>query len=138
MAVDRMTARRRRGNGEGTIYHGTDGRWRAAHFGLDGKREFVSAATRDEVSRKLRERIRNAERGLPAFDQRTTLERYARQWLLQSALQVRPKTAELDEFLVSRYILPRLGRQPLVRLGPEHVEQLMAEQLAAGKSAQTV
>jgi len=43
---------RRRGNREGSIYQIRDGRWRAAVVLTDGRRKYVSAATREEVAKK--------------------------------------------------------------------------------------
>jgi len=43
---------RRRGKGEGSIYQIRDGRWRAAVVLTDGRRKYVSAATREEVAKK--------------------------------------------------------------------------------------
>ena len=68
---------RRRGNGEGTIYRGTDGRWRAAVSLPDGSRQFVSGATRDLAARRLRARLAEVDRGLPKLDHRVTVEIYA-------------------------------------------------------------
>ena len=131
-------AARRRGNGEGTIYRGTDGRWRAAITQPDGSRQFVSARTREEVGLKLRARLAELDKGLPKLDHRITLETYALRWLADTKPLVRPKTAEVDELVLKNHLLPTLGRIPLARLGPEHVERLMTQKLAAGRAPQTV
>jgi integrase len=131
----------RRGNREGSLYQTGDGRWRAAVVLPDGRRKYVSATTREEVARRLRQLQRLADDGLPvATDGRPpTVEAWLVHWLERiAAAKVRASTLEGYRSKVHTRIIPGLGRHRLDRLQPEHVENWRDALLAAGLSPATV
>jgi integrase len=132
---------RRRGNGEGAIYETKDGRWRAAATLPDGRRKYVSAATRAEVAAKLRQVQRHVDDGLPVgTDGRApTVETWMRHWLDNiAAHKVRASTLDGYRSKTDVRILPSLGRHRLDRLSETHVEQWQAALLADGLAPTTV
>src|SRR5215208_3242903 len=67
-----MAKKKQRGNGAGTVYprknkNGKTIGYRGSYFTLDGKRRYVSAKTKTEAQRALREAMTDADRGL-TFD----------------------------------------------------------------------
>ncbi|HEY3505170.1 MAG TPA: site-specific integrase [Actinocatenispora sp.] len=49
-----------------------------------------------------------------------------REWLRVSELRVRPNTVRIYGIHVDRYLIPHLGRVPLVKLAPGHVSDMLA------------
>lgn len=58
-----MTAKRR-GHGEGSIYHRKDGRWAASITLEHGKRKYFYGDTRREVQEKLKIALREQQQGI--------------------------------------------------------------------------
>ena len=131
----------RRGRGEGTIYKRADGRWEGRiELGyLDGKRvrKSVYGRTRREVQEKLARILANSQRGLPVFDERTTVGAFLAQWLDTVRNRVRPKTYRSYEQVVRVHLVPVLGTIPLTKLQPHHVHHLVASRLDRGLSPRT-
>jgi len=80
-----MSARRRRGHGEGAIHPRKDGRWAGAvELGWrDGtrQRKTVYSKTRKQVAEKMHKLLRDhREREIQA-DERMTVEKYLTEWL---------------------------------------------------------
>jgi len=131
----------RRGNGEGSIYQTADSRWRAAVTLPDGRRKYVSGATREAVAKQLRQVQRLKDEGLPVrTDGRApTVEAWLMHWLEHiAAAKVRPSTLDGYRSKVTSRILPTLGRHRLDRLQPEHVEAWRDGLLAEGLAPATV
>jgi integrase len=125
---------KRRGNGEGSIYQMSDGRWRAAlSLGLrDGKpvRKVFTAQTRREVQEQLAKALRDRQLGLPLGPERLTVGAFLDHWLTDVVKHtVRPKTRRTYEDLVRIHIKPALGAQPLARLTPQRVRTFMNNKL---------
>ena len=60
-------------------------------------------------------------------------------WLWESAgTRVRPKTLRRYQELVRLHITPEIGRMPLARLSPQHVEKMLSGVAAKGASPRTV
>lgn len=128
----------RRGNQEGSFRQRSNGLWEA-RFSLNGQQVSVYAKTRPEVVRKMRARIDQADRGIPASDERITVERFLQMWLEESARPtVRDTTYEAYAGHVRNHLTPTLGRHKLAKLEPSHVQAMMNDQLAAGLSPTTV
>jgi integrase len=127
----------KRGNSEGSIYRRSDGRW-AASVDLgqaDGRRRRKAfyAKTRQDVGRKLQAAQRALADGLPLVDQRQTLGGFLEIWLRDSvARKVRPRTLQRYQEIVKLHLTPRLGRIPLAKLTPAHVERMMNEAIGQG------
>jgi len=135
--------RRKRGQGEGTIRKREDDRWegRLALGWRGGRRRFsyFYGRTRDEVQQQLIKALHDRSQGLPAVGEKQTVGTFIEHWLEHTIkLSVRPRTYQSYELLSRLHIVPDLGRLPLTKLTPEHVEALLARKLKANLSAQTV
>lgn len=129
---------RRRGNGEGSIFRREDlGNW-CAVLTVDGRRMYLYAKSRQEVARKLSAAIEARERGTLVTAPQQPLGRYLDQWLAESVKpRVRPWTFKGYEVLVRIHIKPVLGKVPLQKLTPQHVQRLMNRMIAGGASPKT-
>lgn len=133
----------KRGQNEGSIYKRKDGRWAGAvSLGYaEGKlkRKAVYGATRKEVKDRITGILRDQQRGIPVIGERQTLGEFLERWLSDVVRpSVRPRTHTSYEQLVRLHLKPALGRLPLAKLTPQHVQRFMNEKLAAGLSARTV
>jgi integrase len=133
----------KRGNGEGSIYKRTDGRWCAAiSAGLkDGKplRKCIYGQSKAEVRLKLTKAKRDQDMGLPVAVERQKVSVYLHKWLENSAKpSVRPKTYVSYEQLIRVHINPSVGSKYLEKLAPQHIQQFMNDKLAEGLSTRTV
>jgi len=128
----------KRANGEGTIYRRKDGRWAAA-VSLDrGVRKHFLGRTREEVARKLAVGLKASHDGVPLPNERLTTAQFLRDWLQSARPSVRVSTYDRYEQLLRLHALPALGRIPLARLTPQHLQRLYAEKLASGLSPRSV
>jgi len=117
----------KRANGEGSIYRRSDGRW-AASLSLErGRRKHFFGKTRQEVATKLNAALKARQDGLPIPGERQTLEEFLKAWLEGIRLSVRTTTWERYESLVKLHVSPRIGRIPLARVTPDHLQRLFAE-----------
>lgn len=131
-------AREKRGNQEGSFRQRPNGLWEA-RFSVNGQQVSVYAKTRPEVVRKMRARLDQADRGIPASDERITVERFLQMWLEESAKPtVRETTYEAYAGHVRNHLVPALGHRKLAKLEPSHVQAMMNDQLATGLSPTTV
>ena len=129
----------KRGNSEGSVTKRTDGRWMARVSLPDGKRKSYYGKTRQEVAHKLVQAQKAIADGLPLAGERQSTGAFLESWLSDSAAQkVRPKTLRRYQELVRLHIGPEIGRIPLPRLTPQHVERMLANVQAKGSSARTV
>lgn len=114
----------RRGNGEGSIRLRTDGRWEARISLPDGRRQSVFGRTREEVNKKLTAMSADRDRGLPVgHSQRLTVGAFLEDWLTRHGSAVRHRTRRRYGELLRLHIIPRLGKLPLVKLSPMHIER---------------
>ena len=135
----------RSSNGRSSIYQGADGRWHGwVTMGTkpDGRldRRHRMAATRNEVTAKVRELERSRESG--AFGdvgKVPTVKEWLTHWVNDIVRPaVKPKTYIGYEVDVRVHLNPALGRHRLDGLRPEHIEHLFAAMGAAGSSPGTV
>src|SRR5437667_5991364 len=116
-----------RGNGEGSVYQRSDGKWCAAVSLERGNRKVLYGRTRKEVADKLNDALRDAKRGLPLPSGRLTTAKYLTDWLEQTVKpSQKPLTYEKYDQVVRTHIKPAIGSVPLARLGPEHVQKVQA------------
>lgn len=130
----------KRGNGEGSIYRRTDGRW-TAEVTIEGRqRKFIYGKTRKEVQEKLKAFQHDLQEGIvPQGDARQTLAQFLSDWLENSQKQsVRPRTYERYEEVVRLHIIPVLGKHRLQKLSAQHIQAFYAKKLNEGLSARTV
>ncbi len=129
---------KRRANGEGTITKRKDGRWEA-RLSLDrGQRKIYYGKTRQEVARKLATGTKARQDGLPLVGERQSVRQYLEAWLESVQPSLRPRTLRRYEEYVRLHAIPELGRLPLSRLTPHHLQRLYAGRLDAGLSQTTV
>jgi integrase len=134
------STRPRRSAGEGAIYTTADGRLRGRILlpHPDGTRSvprYVSGKTRAEVVRKLEALRKEASAGFATGE--TTAE-YLTRWVIAARPHLRAATHREYARHVRDYWIPAIGRHPLTRLTPAHVETAMAALEERGLSKQTV
>jgi integrase len=66
----------KRANNEGTITHRSDGRWEARVSLPNGKRKSIYGKRQEDVVRKMKQVIREAEQGMMPVDERQTIQQY--------------------------------------------------------------
>lgn len=130
---------KRRGQGDGGLYQTADGRWRGAvDLGwVDGRRQrkYISAATRTEALRKLREAQRAIDQGVKT-DARMTVGGWLEHWLATvvdgrvGSDNTRANYAQI----VRVHLSPALGKFKLEKLSAEDVDKFLAGKAAAGLS----
>ena len=125
-----------RGNGEGTVYQRQDGRWVGAVV-VEGRRRAAYGRTREAAAVKLRQLQQQASSGLPAVDQRATVASYLSRWLEEVTPRLRPSTAARYRGLVTRQIIPAVGRIKLYQLQPSDVTSMLVKVQRDGLSART-
>jgi integrase len=127
-----MTARRRRGAGEGTVYRRKDGKWVAElDLGwIDGKRRRrqAYARTQREALAKLTELRRAADRGQNLAAAPQTVAEWLAHWLTEVKARdgTRPSTLRRYREVVDGHLVPVLGKVRLDKLAPLDVERLLA------------
>jgi integrase len=129
--ADKADRRRKRVNGEGTIFQRSDnGLWAGVAYVYTTtggrKRRWVYGRSADEVRSKL-DRLRgNSASGRPVPDKAMTLGEYLARWLAEVAETKRPTTHRGYESAVRLHIVPVLGRKRLDRLAGADVRELIA------------
>src|SRR5215208_6779854 len=132
------------GNGTGTVYprRNKDGKitgYRDSYFTADGRRRYVSAKTKTEARRILRQAMADADRGLLFDADNLKVGAYLDRWLSDSVSDtVKATTFERYEQITRLHLKPDLARVKLKALTPAHVRTLYREKLEAGSSARTV
>ncbi|MDA1349089.1 MAG: site-specific integrase [Chloroflexi bacterium] len=105
----------------------------------DGKRRAFYGKTRQEVALKLLQAQKAISDSLPLAGERQSTGDFLEAWLRDSAApRVRPKTLVRYQELVRLHIVSEIGRVPLARLSPQHVEKMLSGVAAKGASPRTV
>jgi hypothetical protein len=132
----------RRGHNEGTVFLGKDGRWVAEidHGVVVGsrKRRRYYGKTRSEVAKKLNDGLKARQDGLPQPSERTRVKAFLDTWLKGIEPSVRPRTWMRYEEVLRLHIPDHLGKLPLTKLAPTHLQTLYADRLANGLSPASV
>jgi integrase len=133
---------RKRGNGEGSIYRRTDGRWVGqylVHTAKGPKYRYLYSKTRAVVAEKLTKAMADRDSGLIVDAGKMTVGEYLDRWLVDTVRgTVRTSTYERHEEIVRLHIKPSLGRVGLKKLTPAHVRGLYSEKLDSGLAPATV
>jgi len=139
----------RRNYGDGSIYQrASDGRYVGAFMAgwTDNgtrRRITVTAKTRAEAVRKLRDRRREHEQyGDSSFDQRMTVKTWAEQYLEMRANGIgckplRPNALAAARTPVTKWIIPAIGHRRLRDLNPGDVRKVIQAHYDAGKKTAT-
>jgi integrase len=129
---------RRRGNGEGTLYRRSDGRWGATVTLDDGRRKTFYGRNRREVQERLKDLARQREQGLLVASADQLTGDFLARWLEDTVRNsVRPKTYDSYELNVRR-LQPLIGSVRLGSLSPAHVQSAYGALLRRGLSARSV
>jgi integrase len=136
-------ARKKRGNGEGSIFQRSDGKWVgriSLGYGDDGRRktQTVYGAKKRDVQDKLLELQGRKATGTLTDVSTLTVGQYLDQWLSDDVVPNRAaRTTERYEGLVRTHLKPRIGRLKLQALAPAHVASMLASMLREDVSADT-
>lgn len=119
-------SRRRRANGEGSIWPRKDGRYGYAAYVLTTagtyKRVQGYARSHEDARKKLTELVRRADQGVPVASVNLTVAEYLTYWLRQVVHEDRrPKTYQGYEGVVRLHLIPGLGRKRLGKLTAQDV-----------------
>jgi integrase len=131
-----MARPRGRGQGEGSIFkRRSDGRWCAGiNLGWkNGKRhrKWFYGATRDAVQRQLTTSLRAHHQGFNVAPERQTVAQFLQRWLTDCvAPSTRPRTLDSYSDTVRLHLIPTIGKVPLGKLTPQHVQAMMNAKLA--------
>ena len=125
-----MSPKRRR-KGTGTVRQLPSGRWQAIFQGPDGLKRPAEKTfdTKLDASAWLEGQHADVATGLwtaptSGADRRQTLRVYATRWLRERDL--RPRTRDLYDSVLTKWILPDLGDVPLERIRPATVQTWFA------------
>lgn len=126
--------RARRGRGEHSIYQrSSDGRWVAEV--RDGQLpsgkpriKYLTAKTKTEVQRKLRDEVKRIAQGRPDTDGSITLGAYLNRWI-ETVVKPRNRTTTYESYstLCRVHIIPRIGHRKLKELTPQDVQDMLAD-----------
>ncbi len=120
--------KRRRGQGEGSVYRRSiDGRWAASVTLAGGKRKTVYAKTQAEAIRKRDALKASISRGV--LPDSATVSEWLDYWLTVILPGAERKATTIDRHrsYVERWLKPVLGKVPLQDLQTDHVRLLMSE-----------
>jgi integrase len=134
-------ARKKRGNGEGSISKRKDGRWwgrYTVHTANGLKQKAVYGKTRAEVAEKLTKAMSDRDGGLVFDAGGLKLGEYLDKWLPNIKDSVRQRTWERYEQIVRVHLKPAIGRLKLKNITSTHVRGLYRQKLDAGSSPCTV
>lgn len=123
--------RRRRANGEGSIYQrSSDGRWVGSAYVYTNtgqrKRRIVYGASFEDVRVKLDKLKGNSANGVIIPDRQTTVAEYLDYWLREVVSHKRATTARGYESVVRLHVVPVLGKKRLDKLTGADVRHLIA------------
>ena len=100
-----------------------EGRYR-----VDGRAKSVYGRTKRETQEKLRAALTQAGAGVKPTTTRLTVAAYLTDWLEASVKpQRRATTYASYEDTVRRFLIPAIGRHPLTKLEPGHVQRMLAD-----------
>ena len=109
---------KKRGNGEGGIYHKKSGLYMARYTVQTpegSKRKTIYGKKRQDVADQLAKALADRADGIVFDDKNVTVGEYLDRWLSDSVRgTVRESTYSRDKYLVTNHIKPALGR---VKLG---------------------
>ncbi|MFT3663050.1 MAG: site-specific integrase [Gordonia sp. (in: high G+C Gram-positive bacteria)] len=136
----------RRTNGEGTIYKRKDGRYSGSTYLTTAtgrrRRVYVYGKTRQEAHDALVKLLNHASAGLPVADRAWSVGEYLDYWMANVAsvgeTALRPKTLEGYESTIRLHLRPYIGAIPLSRLSVSTLQRTFNEQIASGKTLNTV
>src|SRR6516165_2181770 len=135
--------KRRRINGDGSVYKRKDGYWVGAFYARTTsgarKRVVVYGKTLAEARDKLSQAQHQARAGIPVPDESWKVGPYLEYWLENIVKRNRrPATYALYETIIRLYLVPGLGAKSLARLSVPTVQMFLNQRLEAGDSVRKV
>lgn len=135
---------KKRGNNDGTIRQRKDGIWEARYFvgykdnGKPDQRS-VYASSQEEVQKKLRELLRQLDRGEYVEPSKITVGQWLDKWFeVYGKPRWREKTASVHYSNIRLHIKPAMGKIHLQKLRPDHIQAFVIKQHEAGLSPATI
>lgn len=126
--------RRRREQGEGTLYKRADGMWVGRielEPGPNGERRRskpVYSKDKAKVIEKLNKVREDAAKGIEQVSQRLTVEEWMTYWLDDIAVhRIGPDTLNTYRSAIKNNIVPHIGNKPLAKLRPSDVRHMHAQ-----------
>src|SRR5215510_5166730 len=144
MSANQSTRKRRRVNGDGSVYkRQQDGYWVGAFYARTTsgarKRVVVYGKTLNEARDKLGKAQQQARAGIPVPDEAWKLGLYLEYWLENFVKRNRrPATYALYEMTSRLYLIPGLGNRRLTSLTVPIVQQFLNQRLEKGDSVRKV
>jgi integrase len=143
MPANQATRKRRRVNGDGSVYKRQDGYWVGAFYARTTsgarKRVVVYGKTLNEARDKLGKAQQQARAGIPVPDEAWKLGLYLEYWLENFVKRNRrPATYALYEMTSRLYLIPGLGSRRLTSLTVPIVQQFLNQRLEKGDSVRKV
>jgi integrase len=143
MPPHQQPSRRRRINGDGSVYKRQDGYWVGAFYAhtTSGarKRVVVYGKTLEEARAKLGKAQEQARLGVPVPDESWKLGPYLHYWLEHVVKRNRrPATYALYETNIRLYLIPGLGTRQLKQLSVAAVQMFLNQRLEKGDSVRKV
>ena len=135
-----MATRKRRANGEGTIFFDKSrNRWVAQISLPDGRRKKASAPTQKEARLKLAEMQDDLKNHGAVFDQRSRFQDLSSLWSTMGveAKPMAPKTREMKHWALDR-LDSLLGDTKLVDLSADRIEGALEAMAAEGLSRESL
>lgn len=133
---------KRRGQGEGSIYQRADGQWVASvSLGWRGgkrARKVFYGKTRKQAQERLLTALRALESCVEPSRRGDTVALFLQDWLGAIRGKVRATTHRRYSQIVTGQLVPHLGRYPLDKLTPAHVEAMLRQLADDGLSERTV
>jgi integrase len=129
--------RKKRSHGEGTLYQLRTGKWRGL-VTANGKRLSKTSEDKREVKAWLRKTISQVEAGLTYNSARVSAPDYLTQWLSGIKHTVRPTTYDHYELLITKHLIPQLGRILIKDLNADRIQFIYDELIKSGVGIPTV
>jgi integrase len=127
----------RRTTGGNVRHHATRDLWEARYVGADGRRHSVYAKTERGAQEALRKALVDADHGIRPVSRQLTVAAALDDWLVSQQHKLRPRTAASYADTTRLYILPAIGRIPLAKLQPEHIDRMLASLSEGGSLSPT-
>ncbi len=143
MPANQAPRKRRRLNGDGSVYKRQDGYWAGAFYARTTsgarKRVVVYGKTLQEARDRLLKAMQQARSGVPVPDESWKLGAYLEYWLEHVVKHNRrPATYALYEMNIRLYLIPGLGTRRLNRLSVAAVQMFLNQRLEKGDSVRKV
>ena len=116
----------RRAAGEGMVRERKPGHWEARYVAADGRKRSLYGPTKRSVTDRLRKALTDAEQGIRPVTKQLTTGDFLDCGSSASATS-RQRTHASYADTVTRYIKPSIGKVPLAKLQPEHVQAMLAD-----------